>query len=54
MSDMHMRLQNVYGDDTIDGNNEHRWVKKFKDGETSIEGKPSSGRPSTATTDMNR
>lgn len=53
-SDIHRRLQNVYGDDTIDKSNVHRWMKKFKEGETSIEDKPRSGRPSTATTDTNR
>ena len=54
LSDIHRRLQVVYGDDTIDKSNVHRWMKKFKEGETSIEDKPRSGRPSTATTDTNR
>src|ERR1700761_8057826 len=51
--DIH-RLQNVYGDDTIDKSSVLRWMKKFKEGETNIEDKPRSGRPSTATTDNNR
>jgi transposase len=54
LSDIHRRLQIVYGDDTIDRSNVHRWMQKFKDGETSSEDKPRSGRPSTATTDTNR
>jgi histone-lysine N-methyltransferase SETMAR len=54
MSDIHRRLQDVYGDDTIDRSNVYRWMKKFKEGETSIADKPRSGRPSTATTDMDR
>ncbi len=53
-SDIHRRLLNVYGDDIIDKSNVHRWMKKFKEGETSVEDKPRSGRPSTATTDTNR
>jgi hypothetical protein len=36
LSDIHRRLLNVYGDDTIDRSNVHRWMKKFKEGETSI------------------
>jgi hypothetical protein len=40
LSDIHRRLQNVYGDDTIDKSNVHRWMKKFRDGETSTEDKP--------------
>ncbi|XP_053353685.1 protein GVQW3-like [Clarias gariepinus] len=54
LSDIHRRLQNVYGDGTIDKSNVHRWMKKFKEGENSIEDKPRSGRPTTATTDKNR
>jgi transposase len=54
LSDIQRRLQNVYGDDTIDRSNVHRWMKKFKEGETSNEDKPHSGRPSTTTTDTNR
>jgi transposase len=54
LSDIHRRLQNVYRDDTIDRSNVHRWMKKFKEGETSIDEKPRSGRPSTTTTDANR
>ena len=52
--DIHRRLQNVYGDDTIDKSNVLRWMKKFEVEKTSIEDKPRSGRPSTATTDNNR
>jgi transposase len=54
LSDIQRRLQNVYGVDTIDRSNVHRWMKKFKEGETSTENKPCSGRPSTATTNTNR
>jgi transposase-like protein len=54
LSDIHRRLQNIYGDNIIDTSNVHRWMKKFKERETSIEDKSRSGRPSTATTDTNR
>jgi transposase len=54
LCNIHRRLQNVYGDVAIDRSNMHRWMRKFKEGVTSIEHKPRSGRPSTATTDTNR
>jgi transposase len=54
LSNIHRRLPNVYGHDTIDRSNLHRWIKKFKEREISIEDKPRRGRPSTATTDTSR
>ena len=53
-ADVHKRLLNVYGEATIDVSNVRRWVKKFKEGITSVNDKPRSGRPSTAVTDENQ
>lgn len=53
LSDIHGRLQNVYGDDTIDCSNVQRWMKTFKEGESRIGEKPCSGRPSAVTTNTN-
>jgi hypothetical protein len=53
LSDIHRRLQNIYGDDTFDRSNVHRWMN-FKEEKTSIEDKPRSGKPSTTITGMNR
>lgn len=51
LSDIHKRLQNVYGDDTIDRSNVYWWMKKFKEGETRIQEKAHRGRSSPATRD---
>ena len=46
-------LKTVFGDTVVDISNVRHWVKKFKEGETDISGKPRCGRPSTAVTDDN-
>lgn len=52
--DIHTRLKNVYGESVVDISNVRRWVKKFREGETEINDKPRSGRPSTSVTNDNR
>ena len=53
-ADIHHRLQCVYGDVCM-GASSVRWrVKHFKDGNTSIQDKPHSGRPRTASTEPNK
>jgi len=47
-ADIHRRLQRVYGDVCRGASSVRRGVKHFKDGNTSIEDQPRSGRPPTA------
>jgi len=53
-ADIHHRLQRVYGDVCMGVNSVRRWVKRFKDGNTSIQDQPHSGRPQTASTEPNK
>ena len=52
--DIHQRLQRAYGDACMGASSVRRWVKHFKDGNTSIKDEPRSGRPRTASTDRNK
>lgn len=55
-AEIHRRLVNVYGTDTIDVSNVRRWVRKVSlsnRGEMSIRDEPRSGRPVTVTTVRN-
>ena len=54
--EIHARLKNVYGDETIDISNVRRWVvnaKKVNSGSLKISDLSRSGRPKTAVTDGN-
>jgi len=53
-TDIHHRLQRVYGDMCMGASSVRRWVKHFKDGNTSIQDQPRSGRPRTASTEPNK
>ena len=53
-ADIHHRLQRVYGDVCMGASSVRRWVKHFKDGNTSIQDQPRSGRPRTASTEPNK
>ena len=48
-NDIHRRLLNVYGDQTVDVSTVRRWVARFSD----VKDKPCSGRPCTAVTPRN-
>ena len=54
---IHRRMKNVYGDDTIDYSNVKRWVNRLKDtgmvGKASVKDMPRSGRPSSAVNPVN-
>jgi len=43
-ADIHHRLQRVYGNGCMGASSVRRWVKHFKDGNTSIQDQPRSGR----------
>ena len=53
-ADIHHRLQCVYGDVCMGASSIRRWVKHFKDGNTSIQDQPRSGCPQTASTEPNK
>jgi len=53
-ADIHHRLQRVYGDVCMGASSVRWWVKHFKGGNTSIQDKPRSGRPRTASTEPNK
>ena len=53
-ADIHHRLQCVYGDVCMGASSVRRWVKHFKDGNTSIQNQPRSGRPRTASAEPNK
>jgi len=50
-SEIHKRLQRAYGSVCMGDSNVHRWVKHFKDVNTSNQDQPRSGRPRTASTE---
>ena len=54
VADIHHRLQRVCGDVCKCASSVRRWVKHFKDGNTSIQDQPRSGRPRTASTEPNK
>ena len=53
-ADIHHRLQCVYGGVCMGASGVRWWVKHFKDGNTSIQDKPLSGRPRTASTEPHK
>jgi len=52
-NDIHRRLLNVYGDQTVDVSTVRRWVARFSSGDSDVKDKPRSGRPCTAVTPRN-
>ena len=50
-ADIHHRLQRVYGDVCMGASSVRRWVKHFKEANTTIQNQPRSGRPRTASTE---
>jgi len=52
-NDIHRRLLNVYGDQTVDVSTVRRWVARFCSGDSDVKDKPRSGRPCTAVTPRN-
>ena len=52
-AEIHQRLQRAYGSVCMGASSVRRWVKHFKDGNTSIQDEPRSGRPRTASTECN-
>ncbi|PNF36723.1 hypothetical protein B7P43_G12353 [Cryptotermes secundus] len=53
-AEIHQRLQRAYGSVCMGASSVRRWVKHFKDGNTSIEDEPRSCRPRTASTERNK
>jgi len=53
-AEIHQRLQRAYGSVCMGASSVRRWVKHFKDGNTSIQDQPRSGRPRTASTERNK
>ena len=52
-NDIHRRLLNVYGDQTVDASTVRRWVARFSIADSEMKDKPRSGRPCTAVTPRN-
>ena len=52
-NDIHQRLLNVYGDQTVDVITVGRWVTRCSSGDMDVKDKPRSGRPRTAVTPRN-
>ncbi|PNF15765.1 hypothetical protein B7P43_G11022 [Cryptotermes secundus] len=52
-AEIHQRLQCAYGSVCMGVSSVQRWVKRFKDGNTSIKDEPRSGCPRTASTEHN-
>jgi len=53
-AEIHQRLQRAYGSVCMGANSVRRWVKHFKDGNTSIQDQPWSGHPRTASNEHNK
>jgi len=53
-ADFHHRLQRLYGDMCMGASSDRRWVEHFKDGNTSIQDQPRSGRPRTVSTEPDK
>ena len=53
-AEIHQRLQRAYGSVCMGVSRVRRWVKHFKDGNTSIQDQPRSFRPRTASTERNK
>ena len=52
-NDIHQRLLNVYGDQTVDVSTVRLWVARFSSGDSDLKDKPRSGQPRTAVTPRN-
>jgi len=52
-NDIHRRLLNVYGDQTVDVSTARQWVAHFSSGDSDVKDKPCSGRSCTAVTPRN-
>ncbi|PNF21867.1 hypothetical protein B7P43_G05278 [Cryptotermes secundus] len=53
-AEIHQRLQRAYGSVCMGASSVRKWVKHFKDGNTSIEDESRSGRPQTASVERNK
>jgi len=53
-AEIHQRLQRAYGSVCMGASSVRRWMKHFKDGNTSIQDQPRSVRPRTASTECNK
>ena len=53
-AEIHQRLQRAYGSVCMGASSVRRWVKHFKDGDTSIQDQPRSIHPRTASTEHNK
>jgi len=53
-NDIHRRLLNVYGDQTVNVSIVRRWVACFSSGDSDVKDKPRSGRPCTIVTPRNK
>ena len=53
-AEIHQRLQRAYGIVWMGASSVRRWVKHFKDGNTSIQDQTRSVRPRTASTERNK
>jgi len=53
-AEIHQTIQRAYGSMCMGASSVRRWVKHFKDGNTSIQDQPQSGRPRTASTECNK
>ena len=52
-NDIHRRLMNVCGDQTVDVSRVMRWEALVNSGDSEVKDKPRSGRPCTAVTPRN-
>jgi len=52
-NDIHRRLLNVYGDQTVNVSTVRRWVARFSSGDSDVKDKPRSGWLRTAVTPQN-
>jgi len=52
-NDIHRRLLNIYGDQTVDVSTVRWWVARFSSGDSDVKGQPLSGQPCTAVTPRN-
>ena len=53
-AEIHQRRQRAYGSVCMGASSIRRWVKHFKDANTSIQDQPRSGRPRTASNERNK
>jgi len=53
-AEIQQRLQRAYGSVCMGASSVRRWVKQFKNGNTSIQDQPRSGCPRTASTELNK